>query len=116
MTPQFVLVGLPAGKFHIMMSNTQELARFTLAAALFLDSLRVVLPSPNGNSVAGRLSRPAPQSSDVMLRVSEGAFYASPDPDGLFRFDGVPPGDYTIIADSSRRIGPFSLETARVKT
>ena len=50
-----------------------------------------------------------------MLRFSEGAFYASPDPDGSFRFDGVPPGDYTIIADSSRPIGPFSLETARVR-
>ena len=49
-----------------------------------------------------------------MLRVSEGAFYALPDPDGLFRFDGIPPGDYIIIADSSRPIGPFSLETARV--
>ena len=57
---KFRLAGLPAGKFRIMMSNTQELARFTPAAALSLDSLRVVLPSPNGYSIAGRLSRPAP--------------------------------------------------------
>ena len=57
---KFRLAGLPAGKFRIMMSNTQELARFTPAAALSLDSLRVVPPSPNGYSIAGRLSRPAP--------------------------------------------------------
>ncbi len=111
---KFRLAGLPAGEFRIMMSNTQELGRFTLAPGQSLKSLRVVRPSPNGYSIAGQLSRPVPQSSDVMLRLDTGSHLATVDPDGSFRFDGVPPGDYTIIANWSRPIVPFSFETARV--
>ena len=111
---KFRIAGLPAGDFRVMMQNTREVGRFTVAAGQTLGNLRVVVPTLASYSITGRLSRPAPPSSNVVLQLDQGIHHGTLASDGSFRFDRIPPGDYTVIADSPRPIAQFSLETARV--
>ena len=67
------------------------------------------IPGEGSNTIQGRIYLPAGQSlagSAFKVRLESTNVFSTPstvtDPDGAFRFNSLPPGDYTVVVDGGK--------------
>lgn len=74
------------------------------ARSLVPDALDLDVPVTPPGGIAGRLSVEGVVPDSVEARLDGTAWTTVPDAQGAFRFDGLPPGDYEVVATHRGRV------------